>query len=187
MTQIETMLTDMYTENNRNRLQPCKEALRDDTRFFRYSVSNSIINSNHNQPLLVTRHNVSPGMVLIYKNSNMVFCDHIFNGYGYGQQDFLKQLKKSRQDAQACKYLPRNFRFNCILGEKNGNRTAWGGNINGTDELSRSIEISSHYREPSKFFDKKPTKMIRSKTFLDISSNLNEKVHLPKIASSLII
>lgn len=58
-------MTDMYCSNNRTRLQPCKESIKDDTRFFRYDINNATINSNHNTPILITRHNVTPGMVLV--------------------------------------------------------------------------------------------------------------------------
>ena len=47
----------------------------------------------------------------MYKNSKLVFCDHIFNGYGYSQQDFIKQLNKTKEDALMGKFLPNNFRF----------------------------------------------------------------------------
>lgn len=47
----------------------------------------------------------------MYKNSKLLFCDHIFNGYGYSLQDFQKQLQKSKEDAINEKYLPYNFHF----------------------------------------------------------------------------
>jgi hypothetical protein len=83
----------------------------------------------------MTRHNVAPGMVLvikkfkplksiqifnliffcsnfkIYKGGKLVFCNHIFNGYGYDEKDFLKQLQSSKEDSILGKYLPYNFRF----------------------------------------------------------------------------
>lgn len=66
-------MTDMYCSNNRNRLQPCKESVKDDTRFFQYDIHNSTMNSNHNTPVLITRHNVSPGMVLVSIFWNQIF------------------------------------------------------------------------------------------------------------------
>lgn len=47
----------------------------------------------------------------IYNNSKLLFCDHIFNGYGYSLQDFLKQIQKSKGDAANNNYLPYNFHF----------------------------------------------------------------------------
>ena len=101
----------MYINYNKNRTQPCKESSKDDVRFLLYDLRTSIDDSDHTQPLLVTRHNATAGMVLIYQNSKLLFCDHIFNGYGYGQQDFLKQINKCKEDASLGKCLPYNFRF----------------------------------------------------------------------------
>ena len=47
----------------------------------------------------------------MYQGAKLVFCDHIFNGYGYSQLDFKKQLNKTKQDAALGKFLPNNFRF----------------------------------------------------------------------------
>ena len=47
----------------------------------------------------------------MYQGGKLIFCDHIFNGYGYSLNDFLKQLHQSKIDAKAGKYLPYNFRF----------------------------------------------------------------------------
>ena len=132
---IQLIVEEMYTNLNKNRLQPCKESLKDDFRFFYYDVRRACNGSDHLEPLLNTRHNISPGMVLvskmsfktqssfysdldksfkIYKSAKLVFCDHIFNGYGYSQQDFMKQLNKSKMDAAMGKFLPYNFRFKYI-------------------------------------------------------------------------
>ena len=49
--------------------------------------------------------------IKIYKGAKLLYCDHIFNGYGYSLPDFLKQLQKTKEDARLGKYLPYNFRF----------------------------------------------------------------------------
>ena len=105
------IVQEMYSSNNKNRVQPCKESLKDENRYFYYDVRTATDNSDHTEPGLIARHNVAPGMCLIYKNANLIFCDHIFNGYGYSQQDFLKQLEKCKDDANQGKFLPYNFRF----------------------------------------------------------------------------
>ncbi|RNA29347.1 hypothetical protein BpHYR1_032044 [Brachionus plicatilis] len=130
---VQMMFTNLYEANNKNRVQPCKESIRDETRYLFYDVKLAADNSDHTQPMLITRHNVATGTVLMYKNSKLLFCDHIFNGYGYSLQDFLKQLNKSKDDAKNEKYLPYNFHFNQTLG-KQGKRTAWGGQIDGNEE-----------------------------------------------------
>jgi len=77
-TNIENITTEIYGKYNKNRAQPCRESLKDDTRFFRYNITGAVIDSNHNQSLLVTRHNVSPGMVLV-GFWNIFFLSNTFN------------------------------------------------------------------------------------------------------------
>ena len=99
----------------------------------------------------------------MYKNSRLLFCDHIFNGYGYSQQDFVKQINKTKEDAKLGKFLPNNFRFKyssfsimyksltkyllfVILSHPIGNsgyRTAWGGQIGGLESCFE--DLSSKY------------------------------------------
>ena len=42
--------------------------------------------------LLKNRHNVIPGMFLIYSRTRLVFADLVFNGYGNAKKDFMKQV-----------------------------------------------------------------------------------------------
>ena len=43
--------------------------------------------------LLKNRHNVVPGMFLIYSKTRLVFADLVFNGYGNAKKDFMKQVR----------------------------------------------------------------------------------------------
>ncbi len=79
ITNIEAIMTEMYGSNNRTRLQPCKESVKDEVRFFRYDVNCATVNSNHSSPLLITRHNVSPGMVLVSALEAWVRARHWFS------------------------------------------------------------------------------------------------------------
>ena len=50
----------------------------------------------------------------MYQNSRLLFCDHIFNGYGSARKDFNKQLMKTRKDALMGFCLPQDFRFRSV-------------------------------------------------------------------------
>ena len=108
---IQNIAEGLYTATNKNRIQPCKESMRDEVRYFFYDTKTAVQDSDHTIPLLVTRHNIMPGMALIYKGAKLLFCDHIFNGYGYSEKDFAKQLIRSKEDYMLGKFLPYNFRF----------------------------------------------------------------------------
>ncbi|KAK7102791.1 uncharacterized protein [Littorina saxatilis] len=127
----ESMLNHIYANQNKNRTRPCLQSRTDLFRILKYDVSSAAADSDHTQPLLMTRHNVVPGMILIYGNGRLLFCDHILNGYGYTQKDFKKQISKSRLDFVHGQSLPSDFRFSPSKGS-HGLRSAWGGDIGGT-------------------------------------------------------
>lgn len=44
-------------------------------------------------------------------NGKLLFCDHIFNGYGNARKDFKKQMMKTRLEAIQGFSLPTDFKF----------------------------------------------------------------------------
>ncbi|XP_041349988.1 uncharacterized protein LOC121369160 isoform X2 [Gigantopelta aegis] len=127
----EDMLDELYVKMNRNRTRPCLQCRTDMYRILKYDINSAADNTNHTQPLLLTRHNVVPGMFLIYCDGRLLFCDHIFNGYGNTKKDFKKQIMNSRKDFQQGFSLPKDFKFSPSRG-CHGPRSAWGGEIGGT-------------------------------------------------------
>ena len=51
----------------------------------------------------------------MYCDGKLLFCDHIFNGYGSARKDFKKQVMKSRHDAIQGYNLPKDFKFRYVL------------------------------------------------------------------------
>lgn len=47
----------------------------------------------------------------MYMAGKLLFCDHIFNGYGNARKDFKKQVMKTRLQAMQGFSLPKDFRF----------------------------------------------------------------------------
>ncbi|GFO23230.1 glutamate-rich protein 6, partial [Plakobranchus ocellatus] len=129
-THSEMMLSQIYQNQNRNRTRPCLQSNSDMYRILKYDINTAGEGSDHTQPLLLTRHNVVPGMFLIYANGKLLFCDHIFNGYGNATRDFKKQVMKSRLDYIHGFSLPEDFRFSPSKGS-HGPRAPWGGEIGG--------------------------------------------------------
>ncbi|RUS74576.1 hypothetical protein EGW08_017657, partial [Elysia chlorotica] len=129
-THTEMMLGQIYQSQNRNRTRPCLQSGLDMYRILKYDINSAGEGSDHTQPLLLTRHNVVPGMFLIYADGKLLFCDHIFNGYGNATRDFKKQVMKSRLDYIHGFSLPVDFRFSPSKGS-HGPRAPWGGEIGG--------------------------------------------------------
>ncbi|XP_071810119.1 uncharacterized protein [Asterias amurensis] len=127
------MLLSLYERQNRNRTKPCYQSRGDSYRMLMYDVSSAGDQMTTGMPILFTQHNAIPGMFLIYSNTKLLFCDHIFNGYGNAKKDFQKQLLKSKRDSNLGNILPPDFHFSPTYGRR-GARSAWGGEIGGTRE-----------------------------------------------------
>lgn len=161
----DQMIEEIYLSQNRNRTKPCVQSRTDMFRILQYDINSASEGSDHTQPLLLTRHNVVPGMFLIYLAGKLLFCDHIFNGYGNARKDFKKQLMKSRVEALQGFSLPKDFRFSPSRG-RSGMRSGWGGEIGGTGV--------DHYGNPGTAYDTSLVPLSRS-----MSSLSDEKKEAP--------
>ncbi|XP_067931394.1 uncharacterized protein C3orf20-like [Watersipora subatra] len=102
----------------------------DPYRLVRYDMVTAYYDCNYTQPLFLTIHIDVPGMFLIFQSGRLIFCDHIFNGYGNAQKDFQKQLMNTRKPVLKSFCLPRDFKFSPQKG-RDGLRSPWGGKIGG--------------------------------------------------------
>ncbi|XP_043569118.1 uncharacterized protein LOC122561441 [Chiloscyllium plagiosum] len=107
----EKMIQYLYEENNRNRNQPCVECQSDSFRLLKYSIGTAHKYTGQSPVLLVKRHNVTPGMFLMYIRGKLLFADHIFNGYSNSLKDLMKQITKTYDDYTNGRYLLYDFRF----------------------------------------------------------------------------
>ncbi|XP_063953684.1 uncharacterized protein LOC129256796 isoform X2 [Lytechinus pictus] len=130
------MLVRLYETMNRNRTKPCYQCGGDRYRLLIYDTIAAVHGTTNKQPELYRRHNAVPGMFMIYGGGKLLFCDHIFNGYGNARKDFQKQLSRTLKEHNMGHYLPRDFRFSASRG-KHGPRSAWGGEIGGPYSQSK--------------------------------------------------
>ncbi|UJR24563.1 hypothetical protein I4U23_005938 [Adineta vaga] len=103
---LQTLHYHLYS--NRSQLCSCRLSINDDYRCLIYDLFQVTKQSHSQGPLLVRRHHVQPGFVLIYRNGRLIFGDSIFNGYGSNVHDLEKQLNRMRQQQIA---LPDEFKF----------------------------------------------------------------------------
>lgn len=61
----EPMINRIYATQNRNRTRPCLQSRTDMFRILKYDINSATEDCTHSQPLLLTRHNVVPGMFLV--------------------------------------------------------------------------------------------------------------------------
>ena len=64
-------MAQLYEAYNKGRAKPCTQSGQDDVRFVFYDIETASQGSNHVNPLLVQRHNLIPGMVLVGNKKNV--------------------------------------------------------------------------------------------------------------------
>lgn len=97
-----------HAHSGRSQICACRLASNDDYRCLVYDLSEATRGSQSTEPLLLRRHCVQPGFVLIYQNGRLIFGDSIFNGYGRNVTDLKNQLDHMRRQHIA---LPDEFKF----------------------------------------------------------------------------
>ncbi|XP_048343286.1 uncharacterized protein C3orf20 homolog [Sphaerodactylus townsendi] len=107
---FEWSLEKMYIEMQHGRPSPCVQCKHDPYRLLKYDLDNPM---NKKPPLLIQKHDVVPGMVVMYSGGKPIFGGCVFNGYSYSKKDFLKQVNQAHLDCQMGHFLPQNFKFSC--------------------------------------------------------------------------
>ncbi|XP_016018281.2 uncharacterized protein C3orf20 homolog [Rousettus aegyptiacus] len=100
----------VYRKQNRMRSMPCVQSHLDSFRFLKYIISASKF-TGISCPLLVQRHNVIPGIFLMYIQGKLLFANFIFNGYSTSAEDLQKQIVKTRSDYHMGYFLPDDFKI----------------------------------------------------------------------------
>ncbi|XP_036156798.1 uncharacterized protein C3orf20-like isoform X3 [Myotis myotis] len=101
----------VYREQNKARNMPCTQSRLDSFRFLKYNIISASKFTGSNYPLLVQRHNVVPGIFLMYIQGKLLFANFIFNGYSTSAKDLQKQIVKTRGDYHMGYFLPSDFRI----------------------------------------------------------------------------
>ncbi|XP_019370607.1 PREDICTED: uncharacterized protein C3orf20-like isoform X2 [Gavialis gangeticus] len=110
----EDELEQLYDKKNRNRSMPCVQGRLDSFRLLKYDITTADEFTGHKGSLLVQRHNVAPGMFLMYIQGKLLFANYIFNGYSKSVKDLQKQIAKTRSDYRMGYCLPKDFKFSSL-------------------------------------------------------------------------
>ncbi|KAM7169354.1 uncharacterized protein C3orf20 homolog [Macrochelys suwanniensis] len=111
---LEWMLQSLYMEKQHGRPSPCIQCRCDPYRLLRYDMDSVTRRKPPLPPLLVQKHAVTPGMVLMYAGGKPLFGGCVFNGYGCSKKDLLKQISQARLDCKMGHFLPESFKFSSI-------------------------------------------------------------------------
>ncbi|XP_053108021.1 uncharacterized protein LOC128326012 isoform X2 [Hemicordylus capensis] len=110
----DKQLEHLYERKNKNRSMPCIQGRLDSFRLLKYDIDSADEFTNHRGSLLVERHNVAPGMFLMYVQGRLLFANYIFNGYSKSVKDLLKQIALTRSAYNRGYYLPPDYRFSSL-------------------------------------------------------------------------
>ncbi|XP_041113617.1 uncharacterized protein C3orf20-like isoform X1 [Polyodon spathula] len=105
------LLEKLYEKKNKNRSMPCVQCRLDSFRLVKYDLATAGLQTVPQGPLLLQRHNVAPGMFLMYICGKLLFADYIFNGYSSSIKDLQKQISITRGNYRMGLSLPSDFRF----------------------------------------------------------------------------
>ncbi|XP_074054578.1 uncharacterized protein C3orf20 homolog isoform X2 [Macrotis lagotis] len=109
---LEWILDSLYMHNRCGRPSPCIQCRHDPYRLLRYNIHDAL---QKNPPLLVQKHAVMPGMILMFAGGKLLFGGFILNGYGCcNKKNLLKQIFLARQQSKMGYFLPDNFKFNTL-------------------------------------------------------------------------
>uniref|UniRef100_A0A670I6H6 Chromosome 3 open reading frame 20 n=1 Tax=Podarcis muralis TaxID=64176 RepID=A0A670I6H6_PODMU len=103
---FEWSIENLYIQMQHGRPSPCIQCKHDPFRFLRYDLECPL---NKNPPLLVQKHAVVPGMVVMYAGGKPVFGGCVFNGYSFSKKDLLKQINQVCLDCKMGHFLPQNL------------------------------------------------------------------------------
>uniref|UniRef100_A0A8D2J9L1 Chromosome 3 open reading frame 20 n=1 Tax=Varanus komodoensis TaxID=61221 RepID=A0A8D2J9L1_VARKO len=107
---FEWSIEKIYIQMQHGRPSPCIQCKHDPYRFLKYDLESPL---NKTPPLLVQKHGVVPGMVVMYAGGKLLFGGSVFNGYGYSKRDLLKQINQACLDCKMGHFLPQSFKFSC--------------------------------------------------------------------------
>ncbi|XP_062977685.1 uncharacterized protein C3orf20 homolog [Elgaria multicarinata webbii] len=105
---FEWSIEKMYIQMQHGRPSPCIQCKHDPYRFLKYDLESPL---NQTPPLLVQKHGVVPGMVVMYAGGKLLFGGCVFNGYSYSKRDLLKQINQACLDYKMGHFLPQSFKF----------------------------------------------------------------------------
>ncbi|XP_057172533.1 uncharacterized protein C3orf20 homolog [Ursus arctos] len=104
-------MAKVYRKLNRSKSMPCIQSCSDPFRLLKYNITSACKLTGGCCPLLVQRHNVIPGIFLMYIRGKLVFANFIFNGYSTSAKDLQKQIVKTKSDYCTGYFLPDDFRI----------------------------------------------------------------------------
>ncbi|XP_065179999.1 uncharacterized protein LOC135810434 [Sycon ciliatum] len=110
-TLFDAMLEELYNQATKTRRTACQQVSHQAYRIVRYALCSAIQDTTRTIPLLQQRHNVVPGVCLMYADGKLVFAGNRFNGYGTSKRDFTKQVQQTLIDLRRDSFIPMDYKL----------------------------------------------------------------------------
>nr|XP_023668504.1 uncharacterized protein C3orf20 homolog isoform X4 [Paramormyrops kingsleyae]XP_023668505.1 uncharacterized protein C3orf20 homolog isoform X4 [Paramormyrops kingsleyae] len=114
----EAALEEMYRRRNKNRSMPCAQCYLDPFRMVKYTTHATDSPSVSQPSLLQQRHNVAPGMIMMYIGGKLLFADYITDDGRCSSEDLQKQMARTLEAYRRGHCLPPDYRFRPPVAEE---------------------------------------------------------------------
>ncbi|XP_076870663.1 uncharacterized protein C3orf20-like isoform X2 [Brachyhypopomus gauderio] len=108
---VEAELQRLHHQQVYQSSTPCIKSSKNLFRLVKYDIDTATRHTHTEQPLLVRRHNVGPGTVLMYMGGKMVYGGYTLNGYGISKINLLKHIAKAQSDFAKGITLPDDYKL----------------------------------------------------------------------------
>ncbi|KAM7003434.1 uncharacterized protein C3orf20-like [Tautogolabrus adspersus] len=109
--QDQVVLEQVYRTRNKHRSMPCTQCQMDSFRLLRYEMSTRKPSCEEERLLLQQRHNVAPGMVLMYIRGKLLFVGYVCSDHSCSVRDLENQISRTRGDYRLGLSLPSDYKF----------------------------------------------------------------------------
>ncbi|XP_063052024.1 uncharacterized protein LOC134446649 isoform X2 [Engraulis encrasicolus] len=108
----EELLEQLYRRMNRRRSTPCSQCHTDSYRLLKYEVPSPEWRGIPQNTLLQRRHNVAPGMFLLYLRGRLLLASYIFtDDSSCSVSDIQKHVSQARRHYRLSQFLPPHFKI----------------------------------------------------------------------------
>ncbi|CAB1315082.1 unnamed protein product [Coregonus sp. 'balchen'] len=108
---VEVILRRVHHRQVHASTNPCAKSSQDPFRLVKYDTDTATRLTQSSLPVLVQRHGVGPGTLLMYAGGKLIFGGSALNGYGFSKTNLLKQIAKTQSDYAKGNFLPHDYKL----------------------------------------------------------------------------
>eukprot|EP00063_Salmo_salar_P047650 XP_014022485.1 PREDICTED: uncharacterized protein C3orf20-like [Salmo salar] len=177
---VEVILRRVHHRQVHASANPCAKSSQDPFRLVKYDTDTATRLTQSSLPVLVKRHGIGPGTLLMYAGGKLIFGGSALNGYGFSKTNLLKQIAKTQSDYAKGNFLPHDYKLGsqgweakCPPQTEPAGRSKEDGQME--DRPLRSRSTCSHYKE-NRFPDKLLSRSLGGTALDFVVSSMSDRV-----------